>query len=255
MNGRTSSSSAIVGVIVAIVVVVCQSAHAQEQAQESAAFGKSLETRVEALEARVKELEQRIEGSSRARGAGKVGRPLAVEESPITVHLAGKDFYEGDLLTGQVGDRIALELEFTSGLDKPIRAFSGVVVFHDLFDQEVLRAGVTCAEELKPHQSIRWLGVLGYQQFDEKHRRLRNLGLKDLKTDFVLERVMYSDGSRDVFADSEETKSIQNKLVPAEKMPPERPKATGPAAPPATAGVPEQPVAPGVGTETRPAAP
>jgi hypothetical protein len=253
MNGRRSTGGAITGVIVVTFMVVCQTAHAQEQ--QSAASGKSLEARIEALEARVKEIEQRIEGPSRAAGAGRVARPLAVDESPIAVQLAGKDFLEGDLLTGQVGDRLAVELEFTSRIDKPVRAFTGVVVFRDLFDQEVLRAGVTCAEELKPHQSIRWRGILGYQPFDEKHRRLRGLGVKDLRTDFVLERVIYADGSRDVFAESEEAKSIQNKLIPADRMPAAKPKPSGPAAASAPEGAAAQPVAPATGGEAAPPGP
>jgi hypothetical protein len=255
MNGRTSSGGAIAGVIAATLMVVCQSANAQQQEQQSAASRKSIEARVEALEARVRELEQRVEVPSRAGGAGKIARPSAVDESAITVQLVGKDFYEGDLLTGQVGDRIALELEFTSGLDKALRAFNGVVVLRDLFDQEVIRAGMTCAEELKPRQSARWHGILSYQQFDEKHRRLRSLGVKDLRTDFVMERVMYSDGSRDVFAESEETKSVQNKLVAADKMPTAKPKPTGPAAGPAPAGAPPQPVTPSTGSEAGATAP
>jgi hypothetical protein len=254
MNGRTSTGGAITGVIVATLMAVCQTANAQEP--QAAASGKSIEARVEALEARVKELEQRIEGPSRAGAPGKAARPLAVDDSPIRVQLAAKDFYEGDLLTGQVGDRLAVELEFTSALDKAVRAFTGVVVFRDLFDQEVLRAGVTCAEELKPHQSARWRGILGYQPFDEKHRRLRALGVKDLRTDFVVERVIYADGSRDVFAESEETKSIQNKLIPADKMPAARPKPPGAAtAPAAAAGATPQPVDPTAGAEAAPAAP
>jgi len=231
-------------------MVVCQSANAQ--AQQATPSGKSIEARIEALETRVKELEERIEGSARPGRAAKAGRPRAVDESPIAVHLAGKNFLEGDLLTGQVGDRLAIDLDFTSRLDKPVRAFNGIVVFRDLFDQEVLRAGVTCAEELKPHQSINWRGLLGYQPFDEKHRRLRNLGVKDLKADFVLERLIYADGSHGVFAESEEAASIQSKLVPADKVPAAKPKALEP---PAATEVPQQPAVPGVGTATGSTAP
>jgi hypothetical protein len=67
---------------------------------------------------------------------------------------------------------------------------------------------------------------------------------------------MYSDGSRDVFAESEETKSVQNKLLPADKVPPPKPKPTGVAAAPAPAGPPQQqPVAPAPGSEAGPTAP
>jgi hypothetical protein len=250
MNGRTSSGRPIAGVIGLLLVLFCQSANAEEQ--QPAASGKSLEARIEALEARVKALEQRIEGSLRTGGPARAAGPLAVDESPITVRLIGKGFLEGDLLAGEVGDRIAIELDFTSRLDKTVRAFTGVVVFRDLFDQEVLRAGLTCAEDLKPHMSLDWSGILGYQPFDEKHRRLRNLGVKDLKTDFFLERLIYSDGSQDVFAESEESKSIQNRLMPAGVAPAAKAKAVEPAG---RAAAPQQSITPGVDTEAGSAAP
>jgi len=228
--------------------MTCWPAGAQ-QAKRPGTAGKSLAARVEALEARVQQLEKRLDAGGGVTG-GMAPR-ISMDESPVTVKLISKSFHEGDLLTGEVGDRIGLELEFTSDLTKPVRAFTGVVMFRDVFDREVLRASLTCGEPMRPRQSIKWVGMLGYQQFDENHRRLRNLGVKELETDFVLERVIYADGSRAVFAEPEETKSVQNKLLAAARLP--APKATGSegagaAAGEAAAAPSDNVIAPGTGT-------
>lgn len=198
------------------VLLRCPYACAQEQAGKEDA--PTLEERIRALEARVGELEQRLgraaQGAERP-GHRKVARP---DESPISVRLTRKEFREEDLLSGEVGEKLMFDLDFTSSLDRPIRAFSGSVVFRDVLDREVLRASLTCAQDLKPHETVRWRGTLRYQQFDEKHRRLRSLEIGELETDFILERVSYSDGSRDVFADAEESKSVRDKLIPVEEQ-------------------------------------
>ena len=46
---------------------------------------------------------------------------------------------------------------------------------------------------------------------------MRALGVKDLRTDFVLERVIYADGTRDVFAESLRHNVVITGLEPDEE--------------------------------------
>jgi hypothetical protein len=192
-------------VTVACGVVVSGSARAQEE---------SLEARLADLEARVAKLEEQSKSTVESSGGSAAGPvDMVLDEAPVSMTLVKKEFHEGDLLSGEVGDRILLELEFKSDLNKAVKAFTGIAIFRDVFERDVLRASLTCSKPLKPRAKLRWSGWLGYQQFDENHRRLRKLAESELDTDFILERVIYSDGSRVMFAEPDEARLVQNKLV------------------------------------------
>jgi len=222
MTGRILTGFFIAAGIVAGTLVTSVSARAQDE---------DLESRVAALEAKVAALEERLTDVAVGGPPQMAGDDLALEEMPVAMKLLKKEFHEGDLLTGEVGDRILLDLEFKSNLKKSVRAFTGVTVFRDVFDREVLRASLTCSKGFRPRGTVLWRGWLGYQQFDEGHRRLRNLAQSELDTDFVLERVIYADGSRVLFAEPDETKSAQNKLVGDGTESGTKPAPAGPAAP------------------------
>ena len=44
-----------------------------------------------------------------------------------------------------------------------------------------------------------WKGGMEYNQFAEEHRRLLNIGKTDLIVEFVLNQIVYADGTREAF--------------------------------------------------------
>lgn len=159
---------------------------------------KSLVQRVSLLEARVTELESRF--ASPEEPTGKI-KPKQTEVNPpaISIKLLSKTFHRADYNAGDSGDRIELSFEFSNHLQKDIRAFIGTVVFKDLFDRDILRVGVSEEEGVRAGGTTVWRGGIEYNQFMNEHSRLLTVNNEDLQVSFILQQVIYRDGTREVF--------------------------------------------------------
>jgi hypothetical protein len=93
------------------------------------------------------------------------------------------------------------EVAFTSNLDNPVRAFTGVVVLQDLFERDIIRVTVTVEEPLQPGGTVTYEDGVEFNQFMDSHQRLRNIPQSDLITIFELETVIFQDGTRESFGD------------------------------------------------------
>src|SRR6266508_63251 len=138
----------------------------------------SLENRVGFLEAKVKELELRL---SRIENRATTATPRTPPESvnvlnkQIFITLLNKNFHKADYSAGDSGDRIDFSFQLTNHLEKDIRAFTGVVVFKDLFERVILRMGITDERGIRSGGTSQWKGGMEYNQFEEEHNRLLNI--------------------------------------------------------------------------------
>jgi hypothetical protein len=138
--------------------------------------------------------------------AGTIERELAetrkkvLAEGPIKVQLVNKGFQESNYEQGIGRDQITFSFLFTSALEKDVRAFTGAVVFMDLFDREVTRVSLTSNDGIRSAGSVTWTGGIKYSMFDDTSQRLRAAEQKDLKLRFLLERVFYTDGTTQQFS-------------------------------------------------------
>jgi hypothetical protein len=96
---------------------------------------------------------------------------------------------------------MGFEVAFTSNLDNPVRAFTGVVVLQDLFERDIIRITVTVEEPLQPGGTVTYEDRVEYNQFMDSHQRLRSIAQSDLITIFDLETVIFQDGTRESFGD------------------------------------------------------
>lgn len=199
MNEPIAKSACLMTVAVA-VLLLAGAAGAEEQQGSSA----SLEERVQVLERKVQELETQIAGKRASAAAVEA----ATHDSPIEMTLIGKEFEEADLLVGQASDRVMLTLNVRSDLELPVRAFTGLLLLRDLFDREILSVRMTDEDGLLPRQNAQWKGWIGYQEFNESHRRLRHIDGKDLKLEFLVEKIMYADGTRAAFAAAQRPEGV-----------------------------------------------
>ncbi len=158
-----------------------------------AAAQEPLEARVARLEARVQALENAL---ARLTGTAGAAQPTAgqPDRSPIMVTLTGKEFY-----SGSPQDQILLRLQFRNGLAKAVRAFTGHVVFEDLFGREILRVSVTVEEQVNSGGVVGWSGGIDYRSSVPEHERLRTIEANALTTRFIVDMVVYPDGTRERF--------------------------------------------------------
>ena len=119
-----------------------------------------------------------------------------VDPPPIGARGVTKTFRGGDFQ-----DYIPFEFAFTSNLDSPVRAFTGVVVLQDLFERDIMRVTVTVEEPLQPGGTVTYEGEIEYNQFMDSHQQLGSIAQSDLITIFEVETVIFQDGTRESFGD------------------------------------------------------
>lgn len=134
----------------------------------------------------IRSMEQRAEGINK--------------DSPsITIELVKKNYHEANYDEGDSGDRIDFIFRFTNHFPKDIRAFTGVVILRDLFDRDILRIKLTNEETVQSQKSVDWKGGIEYNQFMSEHQRLFSIAQNDLSVGFVLQHIIYTDGSKQSF--------------------------------------------------------
>ncbi len=114
---------------------------------------------------------------------------------PLEVTLVSKGFKASNARAGDYEDNITLQLSIKNILDKDIRAFDGVVTFNDLLDNEILSSKIVINEPLKADSILSWHGAIKYNQFIDRHQRLRNERQENLKIKFVTRKILFADGS------------------------------------------------------------
>ena len=162
----------------------------------------SLENRVSFLEDKIKELElrlSRLEDPVAAINPNMPPQSSSVPNKHLSITLLNKNFHQAEYGIGDSGDRIDFTFQFTNHLGKDIHAFTGIVLFKDLFERVILRMGLTDESGLRSGGTNHWKGGVEYNQFREEHNRLLNIGKNDLIVEFLLERVIYTDGMREAF--------------------------------------------------------
>ena len=105
----------------------------------------SLENQVSFLEAKIKELElrlSRIENPVTNATPATLTKSASVSNKQISITILNKNFHQADYSAGDAGDRIDFIFQFTNHLRKDIRAFTGIIVFKDLFEKIIFKDGV-----------------------------------------------------------------------------------------------------------------
>lgn len=123
-----------------------------------------------------------------AKAPEKIVKPEA--PPPITAVLVKKGFFDGEY--GQ--DEITFTVQFTNSTGKNVRAFDGVLRFTDLLDNEIMAAKLAVNDPVQSHGIHDWKGSIDYNQFMDKHQRLKSAEQQNLKIDFTLRKILFEDG-------------------------------------------------------------
>ena len=113
----------------------------------------------------------------------------------LTFTVFDKGFYEANAMNGEFQDKISFDIAIQNKTNKEIRAIKGPLTFYDLFGEELYSATYTQDDAIKPNETYKTQITLDYNQFTDEHKTLKSKGIKDLKFEYVPEKIIFADGS------------------------------------------------------------
>jgi len=158
-----------------------------------------IEERITTLEVKIEELEKRLDNLEHPTQKIET-ETTKISKSPIFIKLIDKTFEKADFMSNQFEDRICCIFQFKNNLEKEIRAFTGKVIFKDLFDRQIIGFSTTVEKKIKTGDTAKYTGTIHFNQFLSNHNRFRSIDKKDLIVDFVLDKVIYADGTKEEFS-------------------------------------------------------
>lgn len=119
----------------------------------------------------------------------------------IDVEVTNKEFHPTDIDLNRYQPFISWDITYRgSGLSRSTRAIKGTLVFTDLFDEDKFRVNVTINDPMDRGASVSQEGIgIEYNEFLDHHTWLRTTELRDMKTYFEVDQILYSDGSKESF--------------------------------------------------------
>lgn len=117
-------------------------------------------------------------------------------ESPVTLELIRFGFTESgpaNDYANDYSDWFDIVFAVNNSTDQDIRAARGVVVFEDLFGDELWRVNLRISDPLPAGESITWVGSVDYQMFNDSHKRMKNMRTQDMAVVYDEVQVIYED--------------------------------------------------------------
>jgi len=121
----------------------------------------------------------------------------------VDLEITKKTFFDGDFQ-----DQIQMDLNFTNKTEKNIRGVQGTLTFYDIFDNEIKTINVSYDQGIPAGQSKTWNSGTSYNQFIDEDKKLKDTELKDLKYKWVVNKVIYDDGSGSSSSQIEQTEKV-----------------------------------------------
>jgi hypothetical protein len=115
----------------------------------------------------------------------------------LAVRLVRKRLVPADYKSGRYEDWLGFAFEYENKTEKDVRAFTGTVVFKDIFDRPFYRLRLTVDEPLSASKTVVDTDKgIDVNKFDDDQRRLVNTEIANLKVDFEPASVLFVDGTR-----------------------------------------------------------
>lgn len=90
---------------------------------------------------------------------------------------------------------ITYKFAFENKTDKDITAFTGMIIFNDLFDKEITKFSMTYDESVPSGQRKTWNTGTDYNQFKNNDVAMKNKSLDKMKMIWKPEKILFTDGS------------------------------------------------------------
>jgi hypothetical protein len=127
----------------------------------------------------------------------RVARARAEEErqrkallDALTVTVYDKGYSESDYR-----EYITIKTMYENKSGKDIRGFKGIVQFNDLFGAEIMPLNISEDSPLKNGETKNQTWTLKYNQFIDKHMKLRGTELGSLKVEWKPQIILFADGT------------------------------------------------------------
>jgi hypothetical protein len=127
----------------------------------------------------------------------RVARAKAAEEQQrkrlldaITVTVFEKGFQHADYQ-----DYVTIRVMYENKSGKDVRGFKGSIQFNDLFGAEIMPFNISEDQPLVAGETKRQGWTLKYNQFIDKHVKLRNTELENMKVEWKPQIILFADGT------------------------------------------------------------
>jgi len=115
----------------------------------------------------------------------------------LSVTLNNKKYIPKDYDVNRYNDYCNFEFEYKNNSKKDIRAFTGVVIFSDIFDREFFRVGLTVDSSISAGKTVTDSDKsIELNQFSDEHKQLINTKMENLRVGFDPRSIMFADGSK-----------------------------------------------------------
>lgn len=125
---------------------------------------------------------------AKARAAEDAQRKQLLDALVVTVF--DKGFEHADYQ-----DYITFKMMYENKSGKDIRGFKGAIVFNDLFGSPIMPVNITEDEPLTAGASKRQSFTLKFNQFSDKHVKLRDTALENMKVEWRPDAILFTDGT------------------------------------------------------------
>jgi hypothetical protein len=119
-----------------------------------------------------------------------------IQQKAIRLSVIDKGFIDADPSASRYQGLMTFECSYENTSEKDIRAFTGDIVFQDLFGKEIFRSSITISDPIQAGQRATWAGTVKYNQFMDSHQRLRATELRDMNVVWLPSSIIFSDGTR-----------------------------------------------------------
>ncbi|MDA8956157.1 hypothetical protein N9H19_00870 [Flavobacteriales bacterium] len=123
---------------------------------------------------------------------------IRIEEEEKRIRLgqtATVSMYDKGFLKYDYDSYITYSFAIENKSDKNIRAMKGILVINDLFDEKIIELTFTFDSEIASGETLKEEYTTKYNKFKDAHKKLLNKEMKDLKTVWTPEKIIFTDGS------------------------------------------------------------
>ena len=149
-----------------------------------------------ALEAEAEKEEKTKQAALAAAVEQEHQKALADARAALTVAVVSMEFVPSDAHAGRYEDGFAITMALQNNTEKYMAGVKGAVVFADMFGDNIKSVNLSLDETIAAGSTLRWSGSLGYNQFKDDDKKLRNTELAKMKISWEPEVYLFSDGSR-----------------------------------------------------------
>ena len=128
----------------------------------------------------------------------KAEEDKVIQEDDVEVTLTGKGKLPKDIYNGQYSDLVTLTFSIKNNTDKDIQGVQGIATFNDLFGVKIISMHCDFTGETIPAHSsvVNDNLVFEVNEFISDHTQLYMTDLKDLKFEYEVTCIVFTDGTQ-----------------------------------------------------------